>query len=88
MVTVTLMLKEKGFEPNGEFQVIDGLAIYPMDVFCPLNNNTGRLTKTEDTAAIHWFGKSWLSPYIRHRSKITRIFHRFFGEDCFEWLKK
>lgn len=85
---ITDMLKKKGFVPNGQFQVVEGFALYPKDYFCPYENSTGILTKTKNTATIHWFNKSWLSPGIRWRSKLTRPFHRIFGDDCFRWLKR
>jgi len=87
-VSITQTLKDIGFLPNGTMQVNDGFAIYPRDYFCPLDDATGRLNKTENTVAIHWFNKSWLPEKKRFRSKITRIFHRVFGVDCFRKLKK
>lgn len=85
---ITEMLTDKGFVPNGKFQVIDGFALYPRDYFCPLDDATGILYKSENTATIHWFNKSWIPQHIRIRSKITKVFHRYFGVDCFKWLKK
>ncbi len=85
---ITEMLNSKGFVPNGQFQIVDGFALYPRDYFCPLNDATGVLDRTENTAAIHWFNKSWLPQHIRLRSKITKVFHRWFGVDCFKWLKR
>ena len=88
VVTITAMLTKKDFVPNGKFQIIDGFALYPQDVFCPYDNATGVLHKTQNTAAIHWFNKSWLSPGQRLRSKLTKPFHRLFGKNCFAWLKR
>lgn len=85
---ITSMMKEYGFVPNGKFQIIEGFALYPKDYFCPLENETGKLTKTENTATIHWFNKSWVSPRERLISKIAKPFHRIFGNDFFRWLKK
>lgn len=85
---ITGLLTEKGFVPNGKFQVVDGFALYPQDVFCPYDNATGALHKTANTAAIHWFNKSWVSPVERLRSKLSRPFHRIFGINCFRWLKR
>ena len=87
-VSITKALKEMGFEPNGKLQVNDGFAIYPRDYFCPLDDATGKLSKTKNTAAIHWFNKSWLADKLRYRSKITRVFHRIFGVDCFKIFKR
>ena len=85
--TITMMTENHGLVRNGEFQVVEGFALYPREVFCPLDNSTGELHKNNQTAAIHWFSKSWLPTSIRYRSKVTRVFHRYFGVDCFKWIK-
>jgi hypothetical protein len=85
---ITEMLSKKGFVPNGEFQTVEGFALYPKDYFCPFNNTTGILNDTKNTHTIHWFNKSWVPLHERLRSKITRPFHRLFGDDCFEFLKR
>lgn len=87
-VTITRILIEAGFKPNGQMQEIGGFVIYPRDYFCPLDDATGKLVKTSNTAVIHWFNKSWLSNNKRFRSKLTRIFHRVFGVNCFRFLKR
>ena len=87
-VSITKTLKEMGFEPNGKMQIREGFAIYPRDYFCPLDDATGKLFKSNNTATIHWFNKSWLPENKRFRSKITRVFHRIFGKDCFRFLKR
>lgn len=88
VITITNMLSEKGFVPNGKFQVVEGFALYPRDYFCPLEDATGIMYKSKNTATIHWFNKSWVDQKTRLRSKITRPFHRIFGENCFELIKK
>lgn len=88
VVIITKLLTEKGFVPNGEFQIVDGFALFPQDVFCPYDNATGVLHKTANTAAIHWFNKSWVSPAVRFRSYVTRPIRRIFGKNCFRWLKR
>ncbi len=88
---VTIMTEiclRHGFVPNGKYQVVDGFVLYPRDVFCPLDDATGKMHRSKNTAAIHWFNKSWISPKERFRSKITKPFHRIFGVNCFAWLKK
>ena len=85
--TITDEMERRGLIRDGSLQIIDGFALYPKEVFCPLENATGKLRKTGDTAAIHWFSKSWMPRSMRRRAKITRVFHRIFGADCFRWLK-
>lgn len=88
VVTITNILLGNGFVPNGEFQEVCGFALYPRDVFCPLDDSTGIMYKSKNTATIHWFNKSWIPWHLRVRSKITKVFHRIFGVNCFAFLKK
>ena len=88
VITITSMLSKKGFVANGQFQVIDGFALYPRDYFCPLDDSTGIMHKSKNTATIHWFNKSWVSPQLRIRSKITKVIHRIFGVDSLAFLRK
>ena len=88
VITITAMLSEKGFIPNGKYQVVDGFALYPRDYFCPLEDSTGVMYDSKNTATIHWFNKSWVPQRLRVRSKITRVFHTYFGVDCFAFLRK
>lgn len=76
------MLNIKGIQKVGE------VTIYPKSYFNPLNNNTGKLDITEETCSIHWYSMSWLDPGTKVKSRITRVFHRVFGESCFHFLKK
>ena len=87
-VSITNIMLSHGLELNGKLQTIEKFTFYPADFFCPFENETGILRKTNNTAAIHWFNKSWLPQSIRIRSRVTRVFHRLFGVECFSWLKK
>lgn len=88
VIVMTEISGKYGLIRNGQFQIIDGWKLYPSDFFCPLNDATGELEITENTVAIHWFAKSWVSPMDRRISKITKICHRFWGEHCFDLIKK
>lgn len=84
----TNALKKLGLEINGERQNVAGAEIFPVEYFNPYDDPTGRLYKTENTISIHWYSKSWLDQKTIIRSKMTRPFHRIFGKNCFEWLKR
>lgn len=86
--SITNIMLRHGLRLDGQLQTIKDFTFYPPDYFCPFENETGILRKTANTAAIHWFNKSWLPQSVRVRTKITRIFHRLFGVDCFKWLKR
>lgn len=87
-VSITEIMLSHGLILNGQKQTIEDFTFYPADYFCPFENETGKLNKTANTAAIHWFNKSWLPESVRTRSKITRLFHGLFGVNCFRWLNK
>ena len=80
-VTITKMCKKYGLVLNNKYQVIDGFALYPNDYFCPLENETGVLKKTENTVAIHWFAKTWVKDESIKLLKFTRLLHRIFGTE-------
>lgn len=84
----TKAIAKMGFELNGKSQNIDGVQLLSQDFFNPYNDNIGKLNKTENTYSIHWFAKSALSKATKIRALLTRPFHRIFGVDCFEKLKK
>ena len=77
-----------GLKRNGLRQTVAGAEILPADYLNPFNDHTGKLTKTENTVSIHWYGKSALDKKTILRSRLTRPFHRVFGEHCFDWLKR
>jgi hypothetical protein len=84
----TNALLSLGLVLDGRRQNVAGAEILPSDFTNPYDDATGRLNKTANTVSIHWYCKSWLSPWMRLRSNLTRPFHRIFGVDCFGWLKK
>lgn len=84
----TRALLKNGLKQNGKKQELGGTVIYPVEYFNPLVSTTGMLNKTENTYSIHWYSMSWIPWHKRLKSRITRYFHRFFGSDCFTWLKR
>lgn len=83
----TGILKEYGFVPNGKMQVCGGMRLYPKDYFCPFDDATGLMHKTENTYTIHWYDKSWMSGGRVFRNRCTRILHRMFGTDMREKIR-
>lgn len=56
---LTRLCKERGLEMKDVYQVVDGFAVYPREVFCPVDFETRKLKKTRKTVTIHWFANSW-----------------------------
>ena len=86
------LLNEEGMQPSNELQCVSGIWIYPKDYFNPLDDLTGRLSKTSNTRTIHWYSRTWQnsSPV---KQWLSRLSHRLFGlrlhrikEAIFRWL--
>lgn len=84
----TNALLPMGLQLNGEFQKLENVVILGIDYLNPYDDSTGRLRKTNNTISVHWYSKSWLDKKTIIRSIITKPFHRIFGNDCFEWIKR
>lgn len=65
---ITEICQKYGFSPNGEYQVVNELAIYPPEYFCPVDQHTLLLHKTKNTVSIHWFAESWISEEERQKT--------------------
>jgi len=77
-----------GLVKNGRRQELGDILVLPPEVLNPYDDPTGRMNKTANTISIHWYGKSWMSRKAVLRSTLTKPFHRVFGTNCFEWVKK
>lgn len=56
----TKVLMKHGFECKNVQQVVDGITIYPSDVFCPMDSTTGLTELTEKSVSIHQYTCSWM----------------------------
>lgn len=80
----TALLRKHGLQnDNGTVQRIDSFSVFPREYFCPFDDLTGVMNKTENTCAIHWYAKSWMSAKDIIRNRITRVLHRYLGVDFF-----
>lgn len=61
VVTITNQMKKHGFKPNNQYQVLDGYAFYPNNIFCPDLKRLNDMNYLRDTVTIHHFAGSWKS---------------------------
>ncbi len=88
-VYTTDVLRSYGLKmQNLAIQHIENAVIYPVEYFNPLDDATNVLNVSKNTYSIHWYSKTWVSKKNRFRNRITRVFHRYFGINCFEPLKR
>ena len=98
---LTQLCRSRGLVFNDAFQVVDGLAVYPREVFCPVDFDTRKLKKTKKTVTIHWFSGSWhteeelqIIAQEKHQQRRERmsaircaVGSRLFGPSGYEKLK-
>lgn len=84
VVIITEILTKLGLTLNGQFQIVDGFALFPTDYFCPKDPITRELHMTENTAVIHHFDGSWMTPErkkeLEEYRKVTKLFGVSTGE--------
>ncbi len=68
----TQVLLAHGYEPNGMEQTVDGVTIYPQNIFNPFDYLTGELHVSEKSLTIHWYDATWLSGWQRVRLVLGR----------------
>lgn len=102
VIIMTNIVKKRGFLPNGLFQIVEGFALYPREVFCPLNPSSRTFHKNNNTSTIHWFSASWFTPEQRRQRKKwvrearkDRLLHapnrfliRLLGDEQYEKIKR
>ena len=74
----TEILKALGFKINDTFQVIDDIAIFPHDVFCPTDFVWSRQDFTQNTRSIHHYDASWKELSVRIKQNTKRLIYRIF----------
>lgn len=98
---LTNLCLQRGLVLNDKYQVVDGLALYPREYFCPVDYDTEKLNRTRRTVTIHWFSSSWhteeeLEAMREEKRQLERekrsnlrvaIGHKILGEKGYEKLK-
>ena len=73
--TITELTKEHfAWQEKDEHQVLRaGLNIYPFETFCAKDLETGKILANKNTYTIHHFSGSWLSGYMKFRTKVKYL---------------
>ena len=80
VITITRIASEHGFIPNNTKQDIAGMIFYPKDYFCPKDNKTGEVHRTENTVCIHHFNGSWRTSEETKLKKTAQKLNRKYGK--------
>ncbi len=77
---MTELLIKNGLTKNGKYQVVDGVTIYPIEYFYPMDINSKKINLTSKTYSIHWYAGSWIPTKQRVKEKIYRAITAVIGE--------
>ncbi len=77
---VTRMLLRHGLRQDGSRQMLDDINIFPVEYFCPLDYETGKLHITENTFSIHHFDGSWHGKNAMKARLLMQRLNRIFGK--------
>lgn len=55
----TEIMKRHGLKCNGEFQIVDAMAVYPSRILCGMSPHSFRVERNPVAYAIHHFAASW-----------------------------
>lgn len=76
--------KKKGFLENGNYQILDGMTVYPESVLSPKDVYTGEVLITKNTFSIHHYDGSWTDEQMSHRIKKTKELYKKMVQDSGE----
>lgn len=76
-VLMTEVLKKHNIKINNTLQRNKYLTIYPIEYFCPYENNTGELNLTENSYAIHLYNGSWVDEKVFEFNENSRKYYSF-----------
>lgn len=70
---VTEELKKRGLRTDGTLQTVEGVTVYPTDVFSPKSLETGRIRLTPESCTIHHFDASWMTHSQKRHTRIAQL---------------
>lgn len=73
-----------GFVTNGEYQEIDGIAVYPAEYFCAVDLDVHEKVITDQTIAVHHYAGSWLQPSLKR--KVQNVLKKTIGVENYRKL--
>lgn len=85
---VTGILDKNGLQKNNTFQVVEGVAIYPMEYFCCFNHEIQDFEICKETISVHHYAASWSPWYRRAYFKTIKITAKILGKERYLKLKR
>lgn len=78
------VMGRRGFLTNGEYQEIDGIAVYSTEYFCAVDLDVHEKVITDKTIAVHHYAGSWLQPSLKR--KVQNVLKKTIGVENYRKL--
>lgn len=73
----TTVFLRHGLRPDGSRQLLPGgILVLPVEYLCPFSDHSGRMTITDNTVSVHWYGSSWIDGDVSAREKMRAAVRR------------
>ena len=76
---ITELMKNDGYKKNGKKQVVNGITIYPAEVFCGFDLDVFEPQITENTISIHHYASSWGNKNFKIKRFFQTIIKKLIG---------
>lgn len=86
---VTGVLKKNGLEENNNFQIVEGVAVFPKEYFCCFNHEIQAFEITNDTVSVHHYYASWSPWYRKLYFRSIKVAAKVLGKDRYlRWKRR
>lgn len=82
------ILSFHGLKLDNSRQSICGMELFPQEYFCPINQATREIKKTENTYCIHYLSGSWFPRKLKVINSIKRCMGRWLGYGTINKLRE
>ena len=72
----------------GRYDLGEGIAPFPRETFSPIDFNTGRDLRTEETYTVHHFANSWAGKKMKAQERALYILRTLFGRTFFAFVTR
>ena len=76
----TAFLSRYGYSEKRQIQTIRDITVYPPEYFGTADWVTGRIRKTENSAAVHHYMASWTAMNWKYKKKLRKLYCSVLGE--------
>lgn len=73
VIVYTALLEELGLKKDGTKQQVAGVTVYPAEWFSPKSLETGKISLTKNSHAIHYFSASWMPWRNRFNTRLAQL---------------